>query len=70
VIAEDSTLVREGLASLLTSAGTDVCATVSDADALREAVRELGPDLAIIDIRMPPSNTDEGVRAAGRPASG
>jgi DNA-binding NarL/FixJ family response regulator len=56
--------VRAGLASLLTTAGVDVCATVGEAEALREAVRELRPDLAIIDIRMPPSNTDEGVRAA------
>ena len=54
VIAEDSALFREGLASLLTDAGHDIVARVPDAVTLLEAVREHRPDLAIVDIRMPP----------------
>jgi DNA-binding NarL/FixJ family response regulator len=64
VIAEDSVLMREGLCSLLAGDGHDVLAQVGDADALRRAVLELEPDLAIIDVRMPPTQTDEGARAA------
>jgi DNA-binding NarL/FixJ family response regulator len=64
VIAEDSVLMREGLRSLLSGEGYDVVAQVGDADALRAVVRELAPDLAIIDVRMPPTQTDEGARAA------
>ena len=64
VIAEDSVLMREGLRSLLAGEGHDVVAQVGDADALRSAVRELEPALAIIDVRMPPTQTDEGARAA------
>ena len=64
VIAEDGVLMREGLRSLLAGEGYDVVAQVGDADALRAAVRELAPDLAIIDVRMPPTQTDEGARAA------
>ncbi|MDQ1602832.1 MAG: hypothetical protein QOE01_677 [Actinomycetota bacterium] len=64
VIAEDSALFREGLASLLTDAGHDVVARVADAVALVEAVRTQRPDLAIIDVRMPPDGTDDGARAA------
>jgi len=64
VIAEDGVLMREGLRSLLTGEGHDVVAQVGDADGLRAAVRELEPDLAIIDVRMPPTQTDEGARAA------
>jgi DNA-binding NarL/FixJ family response regulator len=64
VIAEDGVLMREGLRSLLTGEGHDVVAQVGDADALCTAVRELTPDLAIIDVRMPPTQTDEGARAA------
>jgi DNA-binding NarL/FixJ family response regulator len=64
VIAEDSVLMREGLRSLLEGEGHDVVAQVGDADALRSAVRELEPDLAIIDVRMPPTQSDEGARAA------
>jgi DNA-binding NarL/FixJ family response regulator len=64
VIAEDGVLMREGLRSLLSGEGHDVVAQVGDGDALRAAVRELEPDLAIIDVRMPPSQTDEGARAA------
>jgi DNA-binding NarL/FixJ family response regulator len=73
VIAEDGVLMREGLRSLLSGEGHDVVTQVGDGDALRAAVREREPDLAIIDVRMPPTQTDEGARAAvelraGRPA--
>ena len=64
MIAEDGVLMREGLRSLLAGEGHDVVAQVGDADALRSAVRELRPELAIIDVRMPPTQTDEGARAA------
>jgi DNA-binding NarL/FixJ family response regulator len=64
VIAEDGVLMREGLRSLLAGEGHDVVAQVGDGDALRSAVRELRPELAIIDVRMPPTQTDEGARAA------
>ncbi len=64
VIAEDSTLFREGLASLLLDAGHDVVAKAADAPALLRSVREQRPDLAIIDVRMPPEGTNDGARAA------
>ena len=64
VIAEDSALFREGLASLLTDAGHDIVARVPDAVTLLDAVREHHPDLAIVDVRMPPDRTDDGARAA------
>ncbi|MEU4741008.1 response regulator transcription factor [Actinosynnema sp. NPDC023658] len=64
VIAEDSTLLREGLSRLLVEAGFDVVAAVEDATALTAAVDEHRPDVAIVDIRMPPTHTDEGLRAA------
>ena len=64
MIAEDGVLMREGLRSLLAGEGHDVVADVGDADDLRAAVRELRPELAIIDVRMPPTQTDEGARAA------
>jgi DNA-binding NarL/FixJ family response regulator len=64
VIAEDSVLLREGLVRLLTEADFEVAAQVGDAEALRAAVRREAPDVAIIDIRMPPTHTDEGARAA------
>ena len=64
VIAEDLALMREGIASLLKEEGHEVLATVGDGDALLAAAAEHGPDLAIIDVRMPPTQTDEGVRAA------
>jgi DNA-binding NarL/FixJ family response regulator len=66
VIADDSALLREGLARLLVEAGMDVVATVADGDALVKAAAEHGPDVAIIDIRMPPTFTHEGVQAATR----
>ena len=64
VIAEDSVLLREGLVHLLADAGIEVVAAVADADLLLRAVDEHRPDLCIVDIRMPPTHTDEGVRAA------
>jgi DNA-binding NarL/FixJ family response regulator len=64
VIADDSVLLREGLTRLLAEAGIETCASVGDADALEGAVAEHQPDVAIVDIRMPPTHTDEGVRAA------
>jgi DNA-binding NarL/FixJ family response regulator len=64
VIAEDSAVVRAGLAEILSDRGHDVVAAVGDAGALRSAVAELRPDVAIIDVRMPPGHTDEGLRAA------
>jgi DNA-binding NarL/FixJ family response regulator len=64
VIAEDLALLREGIAALLTDAGDHVVAAVADADALLAAAAEHAPDLAIVDVRMPPTQTDEGIRAA------
>lgn len=64
VIADDSVLLREGLARLLTEAGFEVVAQVGDGDELLGLVEEVRPDVAIIDIRMPPTHTDEGLRTA------
>ncbi len=64
VIAEDSVLLREGLRRLLSDAGHEVAAGVGDVPALLRAVHETAPDLAIIDVRLPPAQTDEGIRAA------
>ena len=64
VIAEDTALLREGLASLLEDAGHVVVGRVGDAEALLAVVAEHEPDLAIVDIRMPPDYDDEGLRAA------
>jgi DNA-binding NarL/FixJ family response regulator len=64
VIAEDAAVLREGLARLLGDRGHEVCATVADAETLRAAVTEHLPDAVIADIRMPPTHTDEGLRAA------
>jgi DNA-binding NarL/FixJ family response regulator len=64
VIGEDSTLFREGLASLLTAAGHEVVGRAGDADALLALVGEHAPELAIVDVRMPPGYDDEGTRAA------
>ncbi|MEU5949354.1 response regulator transcription factor [Micromonospora sp. NPDC047465] len=66
VIAEDSAILREGLAQLLTIRGHEVAATVVDAPALLAAVTTERPDVAIVDIRLPPTHTDEGLRAAIR----
>jgi DNA-binding NarL/FixJ family response regulator len=64
VIAEDSVLLQAGLARLLGLAGIEVTATVGDAEALLAAVAEHRPDAAIVDVRMPPTHTDEGIKAA------
>jgi DNA-binding NarL/FixJ family response regulator len=64
VIAEDSILLRAGLARLLHDAGIDVVAQAADADDLLLKVRSYTPDVAIVDVRMPPTQTDEGARAA------
>ena len=64
VIAEDSVLLRAGLTKLLETTGFEVVAAVHDADALLAAVDQHRPELVIADVRMPPSFTDEGVRAA------
>ena len=64
VIAEDQTLLREGLVRLFEDAGHDVAAAVGDADGLRRAIGEHRPALAVVDIRMPPTHTREGVDAA------
>jgi len=64
VIAEDSVLLREGLVRLLESAGEEVVAAVADAEQLLAAVAADQPDIVVADVRMPPSFTDEGLRAA------
>ena len=64
VVADDDVLLREGISSLLGGAGYEVVGQASDAKALDELVREHGPDLVIVDIRMPPTNTTEGLQAA------
>ncbi|MFJ8572069.1 response regulator [[Kitasatospora] papulosa] len=64
VIAEDDPLLREGLALLLRAEGLDVVATAGTPDAFLAAVDGHRPDLAIVDVRMPPTHTDEGIRAA------
>jgi DNA-binding NarL/FixJ family response regulator len=66
VIGEDSALFREGLARLLEDAGLEVVAKAADAPSLIQAVETELPDLAIVDIRMPPDHTDDGARAARR----
>jgi DNA-binding NarL/FixJ family response regulator len=64
VIAEDSVLLRDGLTRLLADGGFEVVAAVPDAEQLLRAVAEHQPELAIMDVRMPPTHTDEGIRAA------
>jgi DNA-binding NarL/FixJ family response regulator len=64
VIADDSVIVREGIVSILTRAGVEVAAQASNADELMDEVDAHRPDVAIVDIRMPPTHTDEGLRAA------
>jgi len=64
VVGEDAALFREGLVRLLTESGHDVVAATGDAASLVEAVRRTEPDLAIVDVRMPPDRTDDGARAA------
>jgi DNA-binding NarL/FixJ family response regulator len=64
VIAEDQALLRAGLSRLFEDAGHEVVAAADDGDRLRGAVSDHDPDLAVVDVRMPPSFTDEGIRAA------
>jgi DNA-binding NarL/FixJ family response regulator len=64
VLAEDSVLLRAGLTKLLTDGGFDVVAAVPDADQLLIAVDTHLPDVVVVDVRMPPTHTDEGIRAA------
>ena len=64
VLAEDAALLREGLVGILERAGHQVVAAVGDADALLAYVRREHPDVVVTDVRMPPTNTDEGLRAA------
>lgn len=64
VIAEDNPLLRDGIVLLLGEYGIEVAAAVSDADALLTAVAAERPDAAVVDVRMPPTHTDEGLRAA------
>lgn len=63
ILAEDSALLREGLVRLLAEEGHDVLAAVGDAAALVEAVELAAPDVVVADVRMPPTHTDEGLRA-------
>ncbi len=64
VIAEDAAMMREGLTRLLTERGHEVCAAVADGEALLAAVAQHRPDVVVVDVRMPPTYTDEGLRAA------
>jgi DNA-binding NarL/FixJ family response regulator len=64
VIAEDSVLLREGISRLLIEAGCDIVAAVGDGPSLVDAVREHHPDVSVVDVRMPPTHRDEGLRAA------
>ncbi|GAA1363138.1 MULTISPECIES: response regulator transcription factor [Catellatospora] len=64
VVAEDSVLLREGIVRLLIEAGHEVVAAVGDGPALVDAIASQTPDVAVVDVRMPPSHTDEGLRAA------
>lgn len=64
VVADDSTLLREGLVRLLEEAGLEVVGQAGDAEELLRKVRAHKPDVAVVDVRMPPTHTDEGLRAA------
>jgi DNA-binding NarL/FixJ family response regulator len=64
MLADDSTLLREGLVRLLAEEGHEVAAAVGDAEALLTAVAAAPPDVAVVDVRMPPTHSDEGLRAA------
>src|SRR6478735_1250482 len=64
VVADDNALLREGIASLLEEAGHEVVGRAGDADDLMLKVRSYRPDVAIVDVRMPPGNADDGLRAA------
>src|ERR1700722_12485094 len=64
VIAEDAAVIRAGLAEILTDRGHEIVAAVGDAEALKDAVAAEQPDVAIVDVRMPPKHPDDGLRAA------
>lgn len=64
IVADDEALLRQGLAALLATTDIEVVDTVGDAEALGRSVDRLAPDVAVVDIRMPPTHTDEGIRAA------
>lgn len=64
VIVEDSVLLRDGIARLLQDAGDEVVATAGDAESGLAAVEAYRPDIVVMDVRMPPTHTDEGLRAA------
>ncbi len=64
IVADDDVLLREGVASLLSRSGFEVVAQAGDAEELVSAIREQPPQLAVIDIRMPPTHTAEGLDAA------
>jgi len=64
VLAEDSVLLRAGLTKLLTDGGFEVVAAVADAEQLLSAVDARRPDVVVVDVRMPPTHTDDGIRAA------
>jgi DNA-binding NarL/FixJ family response regulator len=66
VVADDDALLREGITSLLEDAGHEVVGRASDADDLMLKVRSYTPDVAVVDVRMPPTRTDDGLRAAAR----
>jgi DNA-binding NarL/FixJ family response regulator len=64
IVADDSVLLRDGVVRLLNDSGFEVVAAVGDASALLDAVTDQQPDLCVVDVRMPPTHTDEGLRAA------
>jgi DNA-binding NarL/FixJ family response regulator len=64
VLADDSVLLRDGVARILEDAGIEIVGAVGDGDALIAAVESTRPDIALVDVRMPPTHTDEGIRAA------
>jgi DNA-binding NarL/FixJ family response regulator len=66
VVADDTMLTREGIARVLGDCGMDVVAAVGDAESLVRSAAQTHPDAAVVDIRMPPTHTDEGIRAVGR----
>jgi DNA-binding NarL/FixJ family response regulator len=66
VIADDAAIVRDGVALLLTASGVEVAARVADGQALLACVRDHHPDVALVDIRMPPTHTNEGLQAAAQ----
>ena len=70
VVADDAVILREGLARLLVEAGFDVVGQAADAGELLEQIEATSPDVAIVDIRMPPTHTDEGLRAAAEIRAG